>query len=191
MIDTWADVATTVTGWLSGPKFLVDAFGPAAFLAEIAEQLAWLGAALRSSPEDEGVCCCTPRITQVREPDSFDPTPMLGIQHALHELSRLDPPAPLARSPGRTPNGRLSLPNLLRLRPSRSRRPRCRSVLVQLIQESGHRQGLSNREANISTHWNRDVIRYDVHPGRVESTGAVELDLVPQKLLVDVSARRA
>jgi hypothetical protein len=43
----------------------VQAIGTAESVAEIGEQLAWLGSALRSSPQDEGLVCCAPTINYV------------------------------------------------------------------------------------------------------------------------------
>ncbi|KAL8365007.1 hypothetical protein RB595_004020 [Gaeumannomyces hyphopodioides] len=59
----------------NGPKLMVTAHGPAPSIAEIAEQLAWVGAALRPSPQEQGVCYCTPYIKYLGEGDGSDPTP--------------------------------------------------------------------------------------------------------------------
>src|SRR5438045_91390 len=45
--------------------FLVEALGTADSVAEIGEQFAWLGCALRSSPYQRGVVYCTPTISRV------------------------------------------------------------------------------------------------------------------------------
>lgn len=42
----------------------IDVYGPAASIAEIGEQLAWLGATLRCSPREEGLAYCTPFIVR-------------------------------------------------------------------------------------------------------------------------------
>jgi hypothetical protein len=47
---------------LSSPKAVILAFGGKAALSELGEQLAWLGAALRDSPESFGVWLATPTI---------------------------------------------------------------------------------------------------------------------------------
>ncbi|KAK6811024.1 hypothetical protein RU639_013191 [Aspergillus parasiticus] len=54
-----------VTAWLHESKFNVEAFGTADSVAEIGEQFAWLGAALRSSPHEFGVSCCMPFISSL------------------------------------------------------------------------------------------------------------------------------
>src|SRR2546421_2457706 len=47
-------------------KFMLEAVGTGDSVAEIGEQLAWLGAALRSSPYELGVAYCTPFISDIR-----------------------------------------------------------------------------------------------------------------------------
>ena len=49
---------------------MVEALGTRDSVAEIGEQLAWLGAALRSSPFQSGVAYCTPFISDIRLNDS-------------------------------------------------------------------------------------------------------------------------
>jgi hypothetical protein len=49
-----------LTVWIHKSKFMVKAFGTGYFVAEIGEQLAWLGAALRSSLYELGVAYCMP-----------------------------------------------------------------------------------------------------------------------------------
>lgn len=44
-------------------KFLGEIYGVAATIAEIGEQLAWLGAAMKTPPEQSGFFCCTPTIS--------------------------------------------------------------------------------------------------------------------------------
>ncbi|EHK16148.1 uncharacterized protein TRIVIDRAFT_132203, partial [Trichoderma virens Gv29-8] len=56
---------TTLTAWTSRSKFIVEANGVAVSLAETIEQLAWLGAALRTSPRQSGLVYCTPVITNI------------------------------------------------------------------------------------------------------------------------------
>ncbi|RYP02811.1 hypothetical protein DL765_010681 [Monosporascus sp. GIB2] len=58
---------TRLSGWISGPKFMVQAYGVAASIAETGEQLAWLGAALRTSPRRSGLVYCTPTVTVVTQ----------------------------------------------------------------------------------------------------------------------------
>lgn len=47
-------------------KFIVTASGTADSLAELGQQFAWLGAALRSSPFGDGVAICTPCFSSTR-----------------------------------------------------------------------------------------------------------------------------
>ena len=56
----------------------MEAFGTGHSVAEIGEQLAWLGAALRSSPYELGVTYCTPFISDIHIPNS---------QHSVSEWS--------------------------------------------------------------------------------------------------------
>ena len=62
-----ADILTDETllkGRLEGTNFIVQANGTEPSIVEIVEQLAWLGAVLRSSPFDSDVAICTPRISK-------------------------------------------------------------------------------------------------------------------------------
>jgi hypothetical protein len=49
-------------------KFMLEAYGTGASVAEIGQQLAWLGAALRSSPYEVGVGSCTPSVLCQSQP---------------------------------------------------------------------------------------------------------------------------
>jgi len=51
--------------WSEGPEFKLQVTGIAKSIAEIGEQLAWLGSALRSSPYEVGVAFCTPFISEM------------------------------------------------------------------------------------------------------------------------------
>lgn len=51
-----------LTSWIYDSKFMVEVSGTKYAIAEIGEQLAWLGAALRSSPYEIGVVYSTPYI---------------------------------------------------------------------------------------------------------------------------------
>jgi hypothetical protein len=53
---------TKVIAWIDVPMLIVEVLGTGDSLAEIGEQLAWLGASLRSSPYDTGVASCVPFI---------------------------------------------------------------------------------------------------------------------------------
>jgi hypothetical protein len=61
-----------LTAWLWHSKFIFDVSGTEDTIVEICEQLAWLGAALRSSPSDIGVAYCTPSISVT---NSVNPMP--------------------------------------------------------------------------------------------------------------------
>lgn len=56
---------TKLTAWIQESKYLVEVIGIGDSIAEIGEQLAWLGAALRSSPEELGVAYYTPFISDI------------------------------------------------------------------------------------------------------------------------------
>jgi hypothetical protein len=56
---------TKLTAWTDRSKLIVEALGTGESVAEIGELLAWLGAALRSSPYEVGVAYCTPYISDV------------------------------------------------------------------------------------------------------------------------------
>jgi hypothetical protein len=45
--------------------FVVEAYGTGDSVAEIGQQFAWLGSALRSSPYDNGISYCTPSISPI------------------------------------------------------------------------------------------------------------------------------
>jgi hypothetical protein len=84
-VATWPN-QTTVTVRSSGPKFTVTARGPAPSIAEVAEQLAWLGAALRPSLRERGICCLTPYIKYLGDGEGdVDPTP--GMLASMPEPS--------------------------------------------------------------------------------------------------------
>jgi hypothetical protein len=57
---------TEVEARIEGNKFIVTTVGTGDSLAEIGQQFAWLGAALRSSPFEAGVATCSPFIRSTR-----------------------------------------------------------------------------------------------------------------------------
>lgn len=57
---------TELTAWISGSEFIAEAFGTAASIAEVGEQLAWLSASLRSSRYTAGITFITPSIKIIR-----------------------------------------------------------------------------------------------------------------------------
>ena len=74
-VAIWPD-QTTLTVRSNALKLMVTAHGPAPSVAEVAEQLAWLGAALRPSPQEDGLRCCTPYIHFLgKENGGSDPEP--------------------------------------------------------------------------------------------------------------------
>ena len=55
---------------MSKSDLMVEATGTAHSIAEVGEQLAWIGAALRSSPYDSGVVYCEPRLENFHDKSS-------------------------------------------------------------------------------------------------------------------------
>jgi hypothetical protein len=73
---------TKLTLWINGSTLMSIVIGTRCSVAEIGEQLAWLGAALRSSPYEVGIASCTPFISNFREenvPNS--PSPSSGTAY--------------------------------------------------------------------------------------------------------------
>ncbi|KAI9764589.1 MAG: hypothetical protein M1840_008318 [Geoglossum simile] len=74
---------TQLDAWIHESRFMVEAFGTGDSVAEIGQQLAWLGAALRSSPYEFGVAYCTPFISDIcvsnALPPVFGPEPRSDI----------------------------------------------------------------------------------------------------------------
>ncbi|KAI1753776.1 hypothetical protein F4782DRAFT_545546 [Xylaria castorea] len=56
--------------WIDKSKLFAEVSGVAASITEIGEQLAWLGAALRSSTREEGLVYCTPVIMRISTDDT-------------------------------------------------------------------------------------------------------------------------
>ncbi|KAL7784115.1 hypothetical protein V8C37DRAFT_363567 [Trichoderma ceciliae] len=56
---------TEVKAWIKKPKFMVEIYGGSTSIAETGEQLAWLGAALRTSPRLGGLIYCVPTINNI------------------------------------------------------------------------------------------------------------------------------
>ncbi|KAM0514155.1 hypothetical protein ACHAPE_006991 [Trichoderma viride] len=54
---------TTLKARINGPKVTVTVNGPMTSIVEVGEQLAWLGAALRTPPQGQGLACCSPFIS--------------------------------------------------------------------------------------------------------------------------------
>ena len=66
------------------------AHGGQAALTELCEQLAWLGAALRTSPVSSGICLTTPNIEAFKDAHSSSPLPSITIQLGFTVTSSLD-----------------------------------------------------------------------------------------------------
>lgn len=64
---------TKLTAWVHESGLVIEANGTSSSIAETGEQLAWLGAALRSSPFESGLAFSTPnmRCTKVEASDSL------------------------------------------------------------------------------------------------------------------------
>ncbi|CAG9983193.1 unnamed protein product [Clonostachys byssicola] len=58
---------TTLRVYVRNSKLLAESYGVAATIAEIGEQLAWLGAAMKTPPEQSGVFYCTPTISMLQK----------------------------------------------------------------------------------------------------------------------------
>ncbi|KAG5827097.1 hypothetical protein H9Q74_002807 [Fusarium xylarioides] len=74
---------TTLTVWTSGSKFMVEADGVAISLAETVEQLAWLGAALKTSPRQSGLVYYTPNITNILQNSAQSQTSSTDITYEI------------------------------------------------------------------------------------------------------------
>ncbi|USP74567.1 hypothetical protein yc1106_01841 [Curvularia clavata] len=70
---------TKLIAWIQGSQFLVEAFGTAVSIAEVGEQFAWLGAALRSSPSESGVAYCIPSFFE----NDYSPPGYRTTKHSL------------------------------------------------------------------------------------------------------------
>jgi hypothetical protein len=79
---------TKLTAWIQESKFMVEAFGTGDSVAEIGEQLAWLGAALRSSPCELGVAYCTPFISDIHVDNA--PHPVSGTPSWANIFCKID-----------------------------------------------------------------------------------------------------
>ncbi|KAF5682797.1 ankyrin protein 3 [Fusarium denticulatum] len=80
---------TTLKARIEIYKFTAEVIGVAATVAEIGEQLAWLGATFRNLPEIDGIAYCTPDIDIIRnDSPSSQSTPEIAfkIQFALERV---------------------------------------------------------------------------------------------------------
>ncbi|KAF3404922.1 hypothetical protein DPV78_003397 [Talaromyces pinophilus] len=79
---------TEITAWIHESNFMVEVFGTGDSLAEVGEQFAWLGAALRSSPYELGVNHCTPLISDIHINKALQQVP--GILSESHIICEID-----------------------------------------------------------------------------------------------------
>ncbi|RYP19648.1 hypothetical protein DL765_003241 [Monosporascus sp. GIB2] len=80
--------STNLTAWVHGSKFVVEVFGTRDSVAEIGEQLAWLGAALCSPSHEYGVAYSTPFISNIHVNKA--PHPMPGMPSWADFLCEID-----------------------------------------------------------------------------------------------------
>lgn len=89
--------------WTSAPTFTVQVMGPRDSIAEVGEQLAWLGCALRSSPFAEGLGFCTASVSFANLSDreaiglgtrSENLVNKCKIAFEVHKLQHLQPSQP-------------------------------------------------------------------------------------------------
>lgn len=76
---------TTLSAWISESKFIVEANGVAASIVETGEQLAWLGASLRTSPRQNGLVYYTPIITDILQHRGLSHQPL--VQSSLTDIT--------------------------------------------------------------------------------------------------------
>ena len=75
---------TELSAGIEHSKFTAKVKGTKASIAEVGEQLAWLGAALRSSPYESGVGLCVPRVRYTgsdHDSNMGDKVPIFPVQH--------------------------------------------------------------------------------------------------------------
>jgi hypothetical protein len=66
---------TKLAVWVNKSEFFVEVTGIEDSIAQIGEQLAWLGSALRSSPHDSRISYCTPFISNASVKNTLILTP--------------------------------------------------------------------------------------------------------------------
>ncbi|KAF5642474.1 nucleoside phosphorylase [Fusarium tjaetaba] len=81
---------TRLAARINGSRVMVQASGSAASISETGEQLAWLGAALRSSPHPNGLTYCTPSIRSIHRDPDMPQAVVCAIGFELEQL--LEPP---------------------------------------------------------------------------------------------------
>ncbi|KAF7113950.1 hypothetical protein CNMCM5793_006133 [Aspergillus hiratsukae] len=93
---------TQLAAWVNQKEFLVEVTGIEDSIAEIGEQLAWLGSALRSSPHDSRILYCTPFVSNTSVKDTSTLTlqaPFItgiscGIDFKFDDREQASPPSP-------------------------------------------------------------------------------------------------
>jgi hypothetical protein len=83
---------TKLTAWIHKSTFMVEAFGTAESIAEIGEQLGWLGAALRSSKYELGVGYCRP-LVQFEDTPSLKMGTLCKIRFSFQERGKYPEPS--------------------------------------------------------------------------------------------------
>ncbi|GES56827.1 purine and uridine phosphorylase [Aspergillus terreus] len=91
---------TQLAAWVDEKDLLVEVTGIGESIAEIGEQLAWLGSALRSSPHISRISYCTPFISSTSVEDTSGPTSQAtsitriscGIDFKLNAQEQENPP---------------------------------------------------------------------------------------------------
>ncbi|KAF5607433.1 Pfs domain-containing protein [Fusarium pseudoanthophilum] len=81
---------TRLAARINGSRVMVQTSGSAASISETGEQLAWLGAALRSSPHPNGLTYCTPSIRSIHRDPEMPQAVVCVIGFELEQ--RLEPP---------------------------------------------------------------------------------------------------
>ncbi|KAL6898240.1 hypothetical protein GGI43DRAFT_423762 [Trichoderma evansii] len=76
---------------IDGTKFIVTADGPMTSITEAGEQLAWLGAALRTSPHDQGLACCSPFISSQATQPLFAKNTIVKFKIGFRDEIQQDP----------------------------------------------------------------------------------------------------
>jgi hypothetical protein len=81
---------TELDARINGRKFIVTTVGTGDSLAEIGQQFAWLGAALRSSQSIAGVATCSPFVESIRLLNTTSKTPTSGPMTLPELICQID-----------------------------------------------------------------------------------------------------
>ncbi|KAK4060353.1 hypothetical protein Trihar35433_10217 [Trichoderma harzianum] len=94
----------TISAWIKGPKFIVEAHGVSASITEVGELFAWLGAALKASPRQNGLMHCIPIIRNIAQNTTSleEIKPQVSSTHLTYqiEFSMEEVPEPFQTSNG-------------------------------------------------------------------------------------------